>query len=141
MPPRALSWYCSPRLGLAQIIRKHGPLQSTLPSLSPLFQAIAYRLPKKVRPSIRSIVSMFVMFGNAHRTWRTMSGGNHADESFIFMARDVAVKDELAGDIRAEAHEQAHTTGPHASARYARGEHDGAVWRIVTAPSDMQVGP
>jgi hypothetical protein len=65
----------------------------------------------------------------------------HADASFIFMAQDMAVKDELAGDIRAEAHEQGHTTGPHASARYARGERDGAVWRIVTAPSDMQVGP
>jgi hypothetical protein len=70
-----------------------------------------------------------------------MLGGNHADESFIFMAQDMAVKDELAGDIRAEAHEQAHTTGPHASARYARGEHDGAVCAKRYAGRAVAAGP
>ena len=58
-----------------------------------------------------------VMFGMVLRTRRPLPAGvNHADEShhsFILMTQDVAVKDELAGDVLVEAHEQAHLTRRH----------------------------
>jgi hypothetical protein len=58
-----------------------------------------------------------VMFGMVLRTRRPLPAGvNHADEShhsFILMTQDMAVKDELAGDVLVEAHEQAHLTRRH----------------------------
>src|SRR5256885_6529339 len=58
-----------------------------------------------------------VMFKMALQTRRLLpAGANHADEShhsFILMTQDVAVKDELASDVLAKAHQQAHLTGRH----------------------------